>query len=293
MRTAAAEPVRPYRWDLTRPEQLGSLLDRAPVPDLWYRDQLVTCAAQVVARSGGGDLVFVGRSPDSLHDLLTGLLDGTGLEDRLHRFAFCCQARWPEVTAYEVACSRAALAAAGVTPATLAGRPVAFVDFVWSGTTLGNVYALVRDWVTDERVPWHVARRKLRFTGITERERPSPNVFRWDRELDWAAELRPSSLAGVAVDEDLWRYLAESQPKLTRSFRPAARKYVFHGPRHDERTRQALAEAVALVSYGRTRAARKAFVEALVAEPPRPWLRDVVTRVSGRGRSRSGSAARR
>jgi hypothetical protein len=71
-------PRRPYRWDLVAPDQLGSLLDGTVSPSLFFLSDLVECAGKVVARSGGGDLVFVGRSLDSMFDLLSGAVPFPG-----------------------------------------------------------------------------------------------------------------------------------------------------------------------------------------------------------------------
>ncbi|MFJ9778589.1 hypothetical protein ACIRSS_03340 [Amycolatopsis sp. NPDC101161] len=76
------EPNRPFRWDLVRPDHLGSLVDGLPEPDLWFLGDLVECAAKVLARSGNGELYFVGRSADSVFDLLGGALPDPG---RLHQ----------------------------------------------------------------------------------------------------------------------------------------------------------------------------------------------------------------
>jgi hypothetical protein len=48
-------------------------------------DDLRPCASSVVGRCGGGRLVFVGRSPESLFDYLSGVFDGTAWEGRLIR----------------------------------------------------------------------------------------------------------------------------------------------------------------------------------------------------------------
>jgi hypothetical protein len=58
----------PFRWDLVMPDQLGSLSAGTAPPDLWYLDDLVACASKVLARSGNGDLVFVGRSLARMYD---------------------------------------------------------------------------------------------------------------------------------------------------------------------------------------------------------------------------------
>jgi len=70
-------PNRPFRWNLVGRDQLGSLLDGCAEPDLWYLDELVQCAARVVARAADGNLYFVGRSADSVYDLLAGALAAT------------------------------------------------------------------------------------------------------------------------------------------------------------------------------------------------------------------------
>lgn len=70
--TGRATP--PFRWDLVGPDRLGSMLDDLAEPDLWFLDDLVACSAKVLARSGNGDLYFVGRSLDSMFDLLSGAL---------------------------------------------------------------------------------------------------------------------------------------------------------------------------------------------------------------------------
>ena len=282
MATVAADRIRPFRWDLTRPDQLGTLLEGSPSPDLWFRDALAQCAARVLARSGGGDLVFVGRSGDSLYDLLTGVLDGAGYEGRLHRFPFSCRWGWERLAPGDVARARDVLAASGVTPATLTTRrPVAFVDLVCSGGTFGSVYALVRRWADEERVQWDVARRKLRFTGVTSRERPDPRTWRWEQHAPWTRELRPGAVRNVSLDDDVWSYLGEDQCKLTPRFAVDTRDDL-RGPRHDDESRAALAEALAIVAYGRSAAGRRAFVRALVREPTLadPWLRTLVPRIT-------------
>lgn len=48
-----AEPNRPFRWDLVRPDQLGSLLDGIATPTLPFLDKLVDCAGRVLAQSAG------------------------------------------------------------------------------------------------------------------------------------------------------------------------------------------------------------------------------------------------
>ncbi|GII22768.1 hypothetical protein [Planosporangium mesophilum] len=77
-------------------------------------------------------------------------------------------------------------------------------------------------------------------------------------------------------------YLGDHQTKLTRSFHPKLwNQPDGDGPRHDEPTRQALAEAVALVEYGRSADARRTLVRIATNEPTmaETWLRTLITQL--------------
>ena len=140
----------PYRWDLVTPDRLGSLLDGAPEPDLWFLDDLVDAAGKVLARSGAGRLVFIGRSLDSMFDLLSGALsgqqDGPGLERlpvSFWRRPVLSGRRWRSrpLTPAESGRLRDLLDDAGAAPRDVVGRaaPTAFVDVVDSGRSFTEV----------------------------------------------------------------------------------------------------------------------------------------------------------
>jgi hypothetical protein len=141
-----AEESLPFRWDLVTPDQLGSLLEGTTVPDLWFLNDLVACTGKVLARSADGDLVFVGRSLDSMFDLLGGALGDRTDATQLRRLPLSFQrtgvGSWRQwrrrpLTAAEQIQARRVFAAAGVTPHGLARRqrPVTFVDVVYRGST--------------------------------------------------------------------------------------------------------------------------------------------------------------
>lgn len=280
----------PFRWDLVTPDQLGSLLSGVTEPDLWFLDELVACAGKVLARSGNGDLVFVGRSLDSMYDLLSGALADCGECRALRRLPLSFQRpgvasgrRWRRrpLTAPERRQARLILATAGVTPRSLARRerPATFVDVVHRGSTFTELFELLRAWIADERESWPVIRRKLRFVGVTSRTKTSPNTYRWQQHASWTRELPARAVANVSLHPWVWSYLADQQTKLTRSFRPEQWLAQAPGPSRDERTRHALAEAAALVAYGRSRSGRRALARAIGREPAlaQPWLRTLVT----------------
>jgi hypothetical protein len=286
---ADKEPRLPFRWDLSRAEQLGTLpVDTRPeeIPEL------TECAARVLARSADGDLYFVGRSPDSLHDLLSGVLADTPHLSRLHRLPLSLHgtdSRDP--TPDERAQLRADLTASGITPAGLAARdrPLVLVDLVHEGTTFGHLHRELRAWIDEERAAWNVIRRKLRYLGVTARRHTSPNTWRWQQHAEWTRELPASSVGNVSVFGPLWRYLGERQARVEPPFRRA--RWSDPGvavPRHDDRTREALSEALSLRAHGLTRRARAQVHRVLTAEPAfrDPWLRTLAHTLRSSGGSR-------
>ncbi|NIK60251.1 hypothetical protein [Kribbella shirazensis] len=274
------EANRPFRWDLVRPDQLGSLLDGVEVRKPFYLEDLVRCAARVLGQSGNGDLYFVGRSVDSLFDLLSGALAATDWSSRLHQLPLSLfRGDGADFTAAELRQLRTNLAADGLAPTELMrGRPTVSVDLVYEGSTFGNLYAVLRRWIDDEHAQWDVIRRQVRFIGITSRTKTSPNTWRWQQHADWATELPASAIRNVSLHARLWSYFGDSQPKTAASFRRT--RWSDHGvadPRRDERTRMALAEAVLLVESGRTPEVRRQLAELLTREPTigERWLREL------------------
>ncbi|WP_254126363.1 hypothetical protein [Amycolatopsis sp. CA-230715] len=276
------DPNRPFRWDLVRPDQLGTLLEGTGKPDLWFLDDLVACAAKILARCDDGDLYFVGRSLDSAFDLLGGALASTSWHDRIRQvplstFGF---GGWAgELRPAEITQLRTNLADAGLTPERLTSRrPVVLVDLVSTGGTYETLYRELRAWVADERRSWDVAKKKLRFLGVTSQEKTSPNTWRWQQRADWTSEL---AVKNISLDRGIYSYFAGQQHKLSRSFL----RWIWaderaRDPLHDDRTRQALAEAVAVVEAGR--ASGSDLVRHITREPTmrEPWLRALVSELN-------------
>jgi hypothetical protein len=279
------EPVRPFRWNLVRRDQLGSLLDGVAEPDLWFLDELAECAAKVLARAGDADLYFVGRSPDSIFDLLSGALAETAWSERVRQLPFSLFGlRGQALAPYEIAQARRYLESAGLAPRSIMrGRPVALVDLVHHGSTFSNIYALLRPWVDQESgvaggAQWDVVRRRLRFVGITWRTKTSPKTWRWQQHVEWAAQLPSNAIVNVSLPGEVWSYLGNVQPKTAASFwtgRWADRSVA--EPRRTEETTAALAEAVALVEAGRSAGVRHQLARLLHDQPQirEPWLRSL------------------
>jgi hypothetical protein len=147
-------------------------------------------------------------------------------------------------------------------------RPVVFADLVHRGYTFTHLYGFLRDWIDDEHEAWDVIRLKLCFLGITERGKTSPKTWRWWQGCAWTADLPRSAVTNVSADRFFWFYPGDHQKKLTPSFRPTrwADETVAR-PRHDEKTLNALAEAVAVAGRGGTPEVRAALARVMARKP--------------------------
>jgi hypothetical protein len=217
-----------------------------------------------------------------MFDLLGGVLDETPWRTRLHRLPISLSRIGPMHPGH-LRRLRLMLTELGLHPRCLARRrrPATFVDVVSAGSTYTMLYSLLRGWIEQEREPWAVIRRKLRFIGVTPRKRTSPKTYRWKQSEPWTRELPARSVLSVSVDWPVWAHLADHQVKLTRSFRPDDWLADAEGPARGERAAQALAEAVALVEHGRKPGTRKALAAAMATEPAiaEPWLRSLITQL--------------
>ena len=117
-----------------------------------------------------------------------------------------------------------------------------------------------------------------RVIGVTGRRKTSPNTFRWQQDAEWTRRLPARAVRNVSLRPVVCSYFGDNQVKLTRSYHPHRWLADAEGPDRDEETCQALAEAAALVSHGRSRAERQALARATTGEPAlaEPWLRSLV-----------------
>ena len=121
---------------------LGSLVGQAP-PTVCTElcEPLLPCASRVLAFAGNADIVFVGRSPESLFDLISGVLFETSWLERLKLLHFSM--RWTELAKVgaehpqSIPALRQYLTVLGLEPARISRhpRPVALIDWVQTGGT--------------------------------------------------------------------------------------------------------------------------------------------------------------
>jgi len=276
----------PFRWNLARREQLGSLVE-GPAPKLKqaFMDELRECCARVVAMAGDSGLVFVGRSPENLFDYLSGAFAGTGWEDRCVLLNVSMRDQSAEQIEREspeaLHAIHRQLRALRLSPAEIASgeRPTAFVDFLFGGQTFGHLVGLLEHWAAREGVDFAAVRRRLRLVAITERTKNSPNTWRWYQRLPWAAAFPRSALRSVSVPYRFWTTLADDQKKVARTHPPRAwgAEDAVTPPRDPEHV-EALRFALALHERGRERAERERLAAALAArsEMRNAWLRRLV-----------------
>ncbi|MEO6419434.1 MAG: hypothetical protein ABIP39_08520 [Polyangiaceae bacterium] len=276
----------PFRWDLTRREQLGSLAVGELAPDyVGFRDELLASCARIVGFGGDRDLVFVGRSPESIFDHLSGLLFDTSWFPRLELLHFSMRF-WEEsmVRATHpgaITALRDYLESIRLHPAAIAkrARPVAFVDLVSSGDTLGRLVLLLQRWSIESGHDWNAVRRNLFIVGITPRTKTSPNTHRWQEHALWLPAIGRGAVKNVSISGAMWRYLGNEQVKVTRSHTPARwADDALAQPNRHEAHLKALRLAHSLFELGRTAEQRALFAKLLAKETAMKdkWMRALV-----------------
>src|SRR5262245_54765834 len=217
----------PFRWNLRFRESLGGLLDgpRAPAyPE--FLDDLLGCAARCVGQSHNSDLCFLGRSPESLFDLLSGLLLDTAWADRVRLIPFSMRHLDLQGVRRRVPGALESLHAyfqlLGISPELLitAAHPVVFIDLVDTGETLGHLVSVLHSWSMMAELDWRAVKAKVRIVGIAWRQRPSPHTWRWQEQTAWMSLLNRGTIKNVSVPGRLWDYLGNRQVKVTESFTP-------------------------------------------------------------------------
>ncbi|HEU5367951.1 MAG TPA: hypothetical protein VFU69_05790 [Ktedonobacterales bacterium] len=277
----------PFRWNIQKRSELGSLLD-GPTAEAYpgFLDDLLPCCARIIAFAGDSDLFFVGRSPESIFDHLSGLLLETGWADRLRLLQFSMR-KWFDYLGMDLDRSearaglRAYLASMQLQPEQLARRerPVALVDLVATGGTFRNLIALLHEWSQENGADWGAVKRKVRIVGITQREKQGPHVWRWQQHADWLSLLARGAVKNVSAPLVFWLYLGNTQDKVTEAYTPwrwANEEPIV--PSYTDEHLRALRLAVKLFDLGRTRERRAAFARLLSQEPAmsHPWFRALV-----------------
>jgi hypothetical protein len=283
------EKLRPFRWDVSRREQLGSLLKGQIAPTYrGFRADLRLVAAKIVARAGDRRLVFVGRSPENLYDYLSGIFHDLPRSPPLTLLHFSSPPEDLGTLERHHATEWAALLGyfkgEKLDPASIvtADRQVRFIDLVRTGQTFTSLYGGLARWSVLQRADWNAVRRCIGFIGITWRDRNSPNVWRWHQNCNWTKELTRPQVTSISTAGSFWSQLGNAPEKTSpshtldrwRSFREAT-------PDRNEDRLMGLRLAVQLFDLGCDRRERVKFAEALATQPEmdRPFLRAILLRM--------------
>jgi hypothetical protein len=284
----------PFRWNIAKREQLGRLID-GEVDSLApsYVDALRICCTRVLAFCDNADLVFIGRSPESLFDYLSGILAPTSWGERCSLVNLALRnlvnetthSRYPAVlrTAYPgaLAHGRAVLDFLALAPDRMLARPrpIAFVDLVASGATFHHLWELLVDWASETHLDPAALKRKVRFIGITRQQSTSPNAWRWQQQAHWTRDIPPRAIKNVALASEVWGYLGNTQTK-TMVTNPPWRwgDATMSQPGRDAASLHALWRALYLYDVGNTRDQRQRFARALADGPGmrHPWYRGLI-----------------
>lgn len=292
MSDPSVDVLKPFRWDITKLEQLGGLIDgEETVTYDRFETDLRTAAAKIVARAGDSDLVFLGRSPENLFDYLSGILHNVPNPPSLTLLHFSNRGWSAEELAREHPRELDALfdyvASERLDPASIAsfGKGIRFIDAVASGHTFGSLVSVLRYWSNLQSADWNAVERRIGFVGLVGQEKNSPNTWRWWQHQEWVRELKKPKIRNVSVPWSFWHWIANKNEKVT----PSHHKYRWASidvtePARHGRYLRALRLAVRLFELGRDKDERKRFIGQLAAQPEmkEPWLRSLVLRLRGK-----------
>lgn len=273
--------MKPFRWNIARREQLGDLLDGeiySAYAD--YENELQECAAKVLARSKNRKLIFVGRSPENIYDFLAGTLQSTNHEKMVDLLNISNRFRDVRDIRKELPQSYAALQQhfrdLAISPKRLisASEGICFADLVASGGTFEQLFFFLKTWADDEGLDFSAVIRKIGYIGITQRQKNSPNTWRWHQQISWVKEHRGIYIKNVSVPESLWHYLGNVQHKVTKGNVPEnwGRDAVLL-PSREENNLKALRQAFEIYNLGINQKHQIAAQLASFPEFKEPWLR--------------------
>ena len=277
---------KPFRWNLTDRSHLGGLLDGERAGTYHnFNDDLLRCSSRILAFAGDSDMVFVGRSPESIFDYLSGLLFDSTWFERLELLHFSMRFRDENMIRQEhpqaVEAMRQYLKQINLHPEAIATkkRPIAFVDLVLSGDTFGRLVTFLFNWSNEIGYEWQAVRRRIRLVGITIRTKTSPNTWRWQQHADWIHLLKNGAVKNVSVTRDFWSYLGDYQPKVSRSYTPERwGDSALNVPNYTAEQLKALRLAFDLFELGRTKVQRLKFASYLTEESTmkHAWFKNIL-----------------
>lgn len=266
---------KPFRWDVSKREQLGQLVsaaDSVEALDDAFMKVMQQTSARILAFGDDSDYAFIGRTPESFFDYLSGVFYGLADVPRLHLVQFSL--RWVGGKGLDSIPMNLRngffdyLHTEGMDPASIASsqRPLALVDFVVEGGTMKNLVGLLRQFSERDGVDWNAVQRRLRIIGLCVKTKNNPNTWRWQQQQDWLGSIPDAVIKNVSVPRDLLYYIGNYQDKLTDAHEPKYwDRYDTRKKPPTDKLKEALTFAVRLFDLGRTGSERRRLA-GLIAE---------------------------
>ena len=257
-------------WTQVRKKALAQLVSKAYTDEFYnYREQLLDVCADIIAASGGDDLVFVGRSPEILYDFMESLLEDTRAAPSTTLLPFSLRDessgainRINRLDAESIDAIEEHFSELNLSPHDIATHEgtFSFVDCVCWGTTFGNLEDTLT--LLAKRQSISFVKTKVRYIGITK-ESLGWTHWRNDEESKGATFFNEGRAKVVTVSAQLWEHLANSSSKTMKSFRPEHWKKGVEFADLGGETASAIRSTLELQMFGWRRDVRRAFAKKL------------------------------
>jgi len=273
---------KPFRWNISKKEQLGSLIEGSydkPYPD--FMEHLRKCCAGILSFSDNSDLIFIGRSPESIFDYMSGILADTTRAEVPLLLNISIRNINSAISSEALSSLKKQLSSCRLSPEDIIGRTrsVTFVDLVYSGKTFKNFMEFLFNWSQESKCDKKGLMKKIRIIGITEQTKTSPKTWRWHQHIQWVGEFRPKEIKNVSIPWVMWDYLGNNQKKVSLQNYPErwGSEDMASPPRNEENI-NALRLAYGLYEKGTSKEERHIFLSHLAGEKGMkfPWFRSLV-----------------
>lgn len=88
------------------------------------------------------------------------------------------------------------------------------------GGTFQRLFHFIKSWTLEDKLDFNSVAIKTSFIGITQKTKNSPNTWRWQQKAAWVKEHPKVSIKNVSVPAELWDYLGNLQPKVSKTNYP-------------------------------------------------------------------------
>lgn len=274
--------MKPFRWNLKKKEQLGGLLTGKRSPHYsGYINDIRKYSAQIFGRSEDRRMIFVGRSPANIFDYLSGVFQDTLLDDRIENLNISNRFYEINKLAKEIPDSYSSLKehfkSLSLSPMQLISskRGICFVDLVSEGSTFDRLYEFIHKWSNEEKVDSAAVWNKIKFLGLTNKTKNSPNTYRWSQDAIWLEDKVDIKAQSISIPWQMWDHMGNYQSKSSNTNKPEMwnDENILLPPREKERL-EALRTAYDIYLIGLQETATFSKEIAKTPEYKEKWIRD-------------------